>query len=96
MDFPIGGVLITNHIIFMMECTWSMILEMDKNHGRQSLSKKRSRRNTENSNTSITPQGTSNKRKIRLSDKIQDSMKTDLKISKDEVDHLMTAYNSYF
>ena len=41
MERPIGGVPITSEIIFMMGCTWSMILEIDKKHGRQSLKEKR-------------------------------------------------------
>ena len=41
IERPIGGVLITSRIIFMMGCIWSMILEMVTNHGRKSLKKRR-------------------------------------------------------
>ena len=54
------------------------------------------RRKNETSNTSITPQGTSDKRQLKLSDKLKTSMMTDLKLSKDEVDRFITAYNSGF
>ena len=80
----------------MMEFKWSMILEMHTKHGRQRLTKKKTRRKNDNSNTAITPQGTSDKRQLKLSDKIQASMMTDLKLSKDEVDRMMTAYNLDF
>ena len=39
MERPIGGVLVTSGIIFMMEFTWKMILEMVTNHGKPSLYK---------------------------------------------------------
>ena len=96
MEISIGGFLIISEIIFMMECTWIMILEMDTKHGRQSLKKKKAPIKNDNSNTSITAQGNSDKRQLKLSDKIQASMMTDLKLSKDEVYRLMTAYNSDF
>ena len=54
------------------------------------------RRKNETSNTSITPQGTSDKCQLKLSDKLQDSMMTDINISKEKVDRLMTAYSSCF
>ena len=60
------------------------------------LEEKKARRKNDNSNTSITAQGNSEKRQLKLSDKIQASMMTDLKLSKDKVDSLMTAYNSEF
>ena len=41
MEIPIGGVLITSGIIFMMGCTWSMIQEMATKYGRHSSKKKR-------------------------------------------------------
>ena len=40
MERPIGGVLITSEIIFMMGCTWSMILEIYTKPRRKSLEKK--------------------------------------------------------
>ena len=60
------------------------------------LDKKRGSRKNENYNTAITPQGTYDKRQLKLSEKLQTSMMTDLKISKDKVDRIMTAYNSDF
>ena len=71
MERPIGGVLITSEIIFMMGFIWITILEMDTKHERQSLKKKKARRKNENSNTGITPQGTSDKRQLKLSNKLQ-------------------------
>ena len=40
MEISIGGFLIISEIIFMTECTWSMILETDTKHGRKILTKK--------------------------------------------------------
>ena len=77
-----------------------MYMEHDPGDGHKAwkakLDKKRLRRKNNNSNTAITPQGTSDKCQLKLSDKLQASMTTDLKLSKDKVDRLMTAYNSYF
>ena len=96
MKRTIGGVLVIGEIFFMMKCTWSMILEMHTKHGRQRLTKKKTRRKNDNYSTAMTPQGISDKGKLKLSDKLQASMMTDLKLSKDEVDRLMNAYNSDF
>ena len=56
---------------------------------------KKSRRKKETSNTSITPPASSedtyNKRQLKLYDKLQASMMTDLIISKEELDRLMKA-----
>ena len=75
-------------------------MEHDPGDGHKSwkanLDEKRGHRKNQNSNTAITPQGTSDKRQLKLSDKLQASMMTDLKFSEDEVDCMMTAYNSDF
>ena len=60
------------------------------------LEEKKARRKNETSNTSITKQGNYEKIQLKLSDKLQVSMVTDLQLSKDKVDHLMTIYNSGF
>ena len=59
---------------------------MDHNPGdghktwKAKLEGKKSRRNNNNSNTSIKPQGTYDKRQLKLSNKLQSSMMTDLKL----------------
>ena len=61
-----------------------MYMEHDPGDGhkawKENLEEKYRRKN-ETSNTSITPQGTSDKCQLKLSDKLQDSMMTDLKPS---------------
>ena len=77
-----------------------MYMEHDPGDGhkawKSNLDKKKGRRKNKNSNTAITPPGTSDKHQLKLSGKTQASMMTDLKLSKDEVDRMMTSYNSDF
>ena len=72
-----------------------MILQMYTNHGVK-LEEKKAHRKNDTTNTSTTPQSTSDKRQLKLSDKLQASMMTDLKISKDKVDRQMTTYIRIF
>ena len=64
------------------------------------LEEKKDLRKKETSATSITPPSSSESisdiHQLKLLDKLQASVMTDLKLFKDEPDRLMTAYNSYF
>ena len=77
-----------------------MYMDHDPGYGhtawKAKIEEKNACRKNENSNTSITPQGTYDKRQLKLSKKLRASMMTYLKLYKNKVDRLMNIYNSDF
>ena len=67
---------------------------------KEQLEEKKARINKETSATLIRPtafsEGVSDRRQLKLSNKIQASIMNNLKLSKDEEDRLMTTYNSVY